>query len=300
MTRPDPGRAVGVGAQARRRNWWLSHSASRDATGSLAWREAGSGRPLVMMACYPADGRLFDAQLVAAAAGRLPVRAIAVDLPGFGRSPLPTPPPERYSVEGLAADLEQFLAERQLHAPILMGVAIGGSIMIELAARLVPQPHALVLLANKPSGDAPDMAGAREATAQRVLADGSAAVAAGLARAALSPAAPAEIVRRVEAMIAEADPRAIAALVRAIATRPDPTPLLPLLSMPVLVIAGGDDPFSPVSAVRRLASLIHAARFEVIAGAGHMAPIERPEAVTGVVAAFLASIQDSPEPVGSG
>ncbi len=54
---------------------------------ALAWREAGQGRPLVLVHGFPADGRVFAGQLRAAASGRLGARAIAVDLPGFGRTP---------------------------------------------------------------------------------------------------------------------------------------------------------------------------------------------------------------------
>jgi pimeloyl-ACP methyl ester carboxylesterase len=256
----------------------------------LHWREAGSGRPLVLVHCYPVDGRLFDAQLRAAASGRLACRMILPDLPGFGSSPVPERCPSSYTVDELAWLVGELIRREGLERPIAGGVAIGGSIAMSLAAGRGHQLSALVLVANRPTGDAPELAARREAAAERVMAVGSPAVAADLADAALASRASERVRSRVRSMIAAADRRAIAALVRAIASRPDPRPVLPSLALPALVVAGSDDPFGPSKAVRGLADLLPQARFVEIRGAGHMVPIEAPSAVTREIASFLAAL----------
>jgi pimeloyl-ACP methyl ester carboxylesterase len=217
----------------------------------------------------------------------LPCRLIVPDLPGFGASPLPEVIPEAYTVEELAGLVQDLVGSLALERPVIGGVAVGGSVALEVARRNPRAVTGLVLAANRPAADAPSKAEAREAAARRVLAEGSAAVAASLAAAALGPQISGAVRAQVEAMVAAADPRAIAALIRAIARRPDPTSYLPTLKMPALVLAGSDDPMASPVHVERLARLLPGGRFVLIPGAGHMAPIERPVEVTQALAAFL-------------
>jgi pimeloyl-ACP methyl ester carboxylesterase len=259
-------------------------------TYDFTWREAGSGRPVVLLHGFPIDGRLFDAQLSAADAGRLGARLIAVDMPGFGSNPLGDEAPEVLSVEDLADSLAAFLEREGLAPAVVGGVAIGGYVSIELAARRPDLVAALILMAPKPAPDSPSMAPKREEVAQTALTRGSTVVADELHAMSLGPQADGAVRAKMHEMISGADPRAIAALVRGVARRPDPALALPTLSMPTLVIAGENDPFSPLADVRRAASLLPNATFVEIKGIGHMAPIEAPLAVTRAMAAFLAGL----------
>lgn len=60
--------------------------------------------------------------------------------------------------------------------------------------------------------------------------------------------------------------------------------------MPTLVVGGAEDELTPPSVVRPMANQIPGARYVEIAAAGHMAPLERPEAVNSAVAEFLAKL----------
>jgi pimeloyl-ACP methyl ester carboxylesterase len=256
----------------------------------LIWREQGQGRPVILLHGFPIDGRLFDAQLSAAGAGRIAARLIAVDMPGFGGNALGDEAPEVLSVEDMA-DAVAALIEREGLAPAVVGgVAIGGYVAIELAARRPDLLAALILMAPKPAPDSPSMAPKREEVAQTALTQGSAVVADQLHAMSLGPQADGAVRAKMHQMISAADPRGIAALVRGVARRPDPAPVLPTITVPSLVIAGENDPFSPLADVRRAASLLPDATFVEIKGIGHMAPIEAPLAVTRAMASFLAGL----------
>jgi non-heme chloroperoxidase len=54
---------------------------------------------------------------------------------------------------------------------------------------------------------------------------------------------------------------------------------LPRIAVPVLVVTGSEDRFAPPARARALADRIPGARVEVLAGAGHMLPFERPDAL---------------------
>ena len=59
------------------------------------------------------------------------------------------------------------------------------------------------------------------------------------------------------------------------------------LDCPALVVAGERDTLVPVAAARATATLMPTASVEVVAGAGHAPFIARPEAVAGLLQAFL-------------
>ncbi|MBH0236479.1 3-oxoadipate enol-lactonase [Methylobrevis albus] len=64
------------------------------------------------------------------------------------------------------------------------------------------------------------------------------------------------------------------------------------LRLPVLVIAGSEDGASPAAVVKATADLIPGAAFHEIAGAGHLPPVETPDAWAALVAPFLKAHAD--------
>lgn len=74
---------------------------------------------------------------------------------------------------------------------------------------------------------------------------------------------------------------------RLIMARPDARPGLALIRCPTIVIVGDDDRITPQSLAEEMASAIRNARLAVIAGAGHLSPLEAPEAVTAHLQAWL-------------
>lgn len=59
------------------------------------------------------------------------------------------------------------------------------------------------------------------------------------------------------------------------------------IRVPTLVLAAEDDGFTPVHLSRAVAAALPDARLEVVAGASHTGPLERPDAFRACVAAFL-------------
>jgi pimeloyl-ACP methyl ester carboxylesterase len=89
----------------------------------------------------------------------------------------------------------------------------------------------------------------------------------------------AELMPLLRAMIQRFTTEAYAAQVSAMLNRPEVLSLLPTIVVPTLLLSGSDDTWSPISqqqSIRR--RIAHATLFE-IHGAGHMAPLERPDSV---------------------
>ncbi len=89
----------------------------------------------------------------------------------------------------------------------------------------------------------------------------------------------AELMPRMSAMIQRWTADAYADQVSAMLNRPEVLSVLPTISVPTLLLSGSDDAWSPVSQQESIRRRIpHATLFE-IPGAGHMAPLERPDSV---------------------
>ena len=73
----------------------------------------------------------------------------------------------------------------------------------------------------------------------------------------------------------------------AILGRPDSRPDLPRIKAPTLTVSGSDDLLIPPDVTREIADGIPGAQFRVVEDAGHLPPMERPQAVTALLREWL-------------
>ena len=99
--------------------------------------------------------------------------------------------------------------------------------------------------------------------------------------------ADADLMGRLTDMVLRKDPDLHERQINALVHRPDAAAYLNRITCPVLLVVGRQDQWSPVSQHEDMLHLLPDARLEVIEGAGHFAPLERPQEVATVVADFL-------------
>ena len=100
----------------------------------------------------------------------------------------------------------------------------------------------------------------------------------------------AELMPQLHAMIQRFSAEDYAGQVNAMLNRPKVLSLLPSIKVPTLLLSGSDDTWSPVSQQQSIRRRIpHATLFE-IHGAGHMAPLERPDSVALALREWLLKI----------
>jgi len=75
--------------------------------------------------------------------------------------------------------------------------------------------------------------------------------------------------------------------IRALLARPEVESLLPTIRCPTLVATGRHDEWAPPAQHEGIAAAIPGARLEIIEGAGHMLPAERPESMTDALVRWL-------------
>lgn len=179
----------------------------------------------------------------------------------------------------LAAAPERFVA---------VGFSMGGFVAREMALREPARVRALVLIATSAMGNPPERT-ARNLERRARIAD---APFRGLSRTdlkrALHPSRrdDAELVERMLAMGARLGKEV---LLRQLGfDRADGHDTLRDICCPTLVVAGDSDELRPRVETDRLAAGIPGAGYEVVAGCGHMVPMERPAELAGLLNGWLA------------
>jgi pimeloyl-ACP methyl ester carboxylesterase len=247
----------------------------------LAHESRGAGPTLVLLHAFPFDRRMWSEELARLSDGR---RVVAVDLRGFGESPLWGEP----TVDELGDDVVALLDELGVPMAAVCGLSMGGYVALSVAERHRGRVAALVLADTRAAADSDVAKLAREATMRQVRDDGPAAFLDGVPERLLSRHASDDLRQRVRDLCVDRSETILAAT-RALAHRPDRTSLLPRIDCPTLVICGGEDTTSPAPEMRSLAAQIPGAEYVEIAGAGHLSNLEAPDRFDEAVARFLAA-----------
>lgn len=253
----------------------------------IAYDDKGSGTPVVLVHGHP-----FDRSMWAPQVERLSerYRVIVPDLRGYGES---TVVPGTTPLSVFADDLVALLDRLELDRVVLCGLSMGGQIVMEMHRTHPERISALILADTFPEAETPAGREARRAVAERLLREGMDAYAEEVLDKMITPhnvrALP-EVAAHVLRMMRGTSPEGAAAALRGRAERPDYRDSLARAAVPVLVVVGEEDEYTPVDVARTMHALIPGSVLAVVEGAGHLPNLERPEAFTGAVERFLADL----------
>jgi 3-oxoadipate enol-lactonase len=248
--------------------------------------DVGDGEPVVVCAHgFGGSARNFRGQ-VRALKDRY--RVITYDARGHARSrTAPAAPPLDYTLDALVGDLGRVAARADGHPVVLVGLSLGAATALRYALDPSARVDGLVCVSVPAPGDPSPTSWARS-LADSILRDGLESAGErfvwGGGR---FDAASARFIRQG---FLEHDPIALACLARdALPAVPDVSSLahrLAGLACPVLVVAGETD--LPAQAQGRvLAREIPDARLEIVAGAGHVLNLQKPEQFNRLLLDFL-------------
>lgn len=253
--------------------------------GQLHYVERGSGTPLVLVHGFPLDHSMWQGQLEGLS-NRF--QLLAPDLRGFGQSVVT---PGLATMQLMADDLADLLDAAGIREPVAFcGLSMGGYVAWQFALRHRDRLAKLILCDTRAVGDSAETAANRIGLAARVLKEGPGFVAETMLPKLFAPAtsaAGAPCVEATKQVILRSDPKGIAAASRGMAQRPDVTAQLSRIDVPALIICGEHDAISPPAEMRGIAEAMPQATYVEIAGAGHMAPLEKPAEVNAAIAEFL-------------
>jgi 3-oxoadipate enol-lactonase len=257
----------------------------------LHYREQGSaaGPAVVFAHALGTDLTLWDAVLPLLPPG---LRLITLDMRGHGGSDTPAPP---YAMGALIRDAERALDHLGVRDSVFLGLSIGGMIAQGLAVKRLDMIRALVLSNTATKIATPATWAARIAAVQ---AGGMAAVADQTMERWFPPAfrgTPA--FPPIRARFLAQRPDGWLGCAAAIAGA-DFYATTAQLTLPTLCLAGSADGSSPPDLVRETADLIRGSRFHLLRGAGHLPPLDQPQAFAAALSGFLGDIGHARAPKG--
>jgi pimeloyl-ACP methyl ester carboxylesterase len=287
------GRSPWLDVDWRRQQRWVS--VDGQAVNTI---EIGEGRPIVFVHGLSGSWQNWLEQLpVFSAEG---YRAIAMDLPGFGYSPMPA---ERITISGYARLLDRLLGELGVDAATIVGNSMGGFISAELAITFPQRVERLVLVS--PAGlSTYKHPGATRALptlrrTNRIVAAYTAWMAARSDNLTRHPQ-----LRNATLGFVAAHPSRLPGALAAEQLRGTGKPgfmqaleanlsydfkdRLPEIACPTLIVWGDRDRVITVRDADVYAELIPGSRKVVYEDTGHVAMLERPAAFNGLLREFLA------------
>ncbi|MBH0111789.1 alpha/beta fold hydrolase [Novosphingobium sp. YJ-S2-02] len=230
----------------------------------------GERQPLVLIPGLSCDARLWQAQVEG--------------LDGVARTMVG----DTLSDASIAAMAQRILAD----APerfALAGFSMGGYVAMEISRRAPERVTRLALLDTTGDIDTPEMARVRRAAVTTAQSRGYEAVLRGSLNRLVHPETANEVGEEVVAMALGVGLETYIDQQNAIVGRADSRGELASLDVPALVLVGAQDRLTPPRYSQELAEIIPGARYAEIQRAGHMTPMEQPEAVNQALREWLAA-----------
>ncbi|GAA3461609.1 alpha/beta fold hydrolase [Saccharothrix longispora] len=226
--------------------------------------------PLVLLHAFPLDSRMWDGV-------RDQLKPVTIDQRGGDRSPDLV-----VIAEDVLAELDRLGVERA----VVGGCSMGGYVAMALLRRAPERVAGLVLADTRAGADTDEARANRLAMAERVEAEGVGWVPDAVVPGLLGPHPDDAVVERVRELVLARDPAEVAWAQRAMAARPDSTGLLAEVDVPALVLVGEHDRLTPPATAREMAAVLRRVDCVELPGAGHLTPLEAPEAFAAAVVAW--------------
>nr|WP_246570835.1 alpha/beta fold hydrolase [Bradyrhizobium liaoningense] len=256
--------------------------------GRFAYEAAGDpgAIPLIFLHGIGGAARAWRRQL-ATFGGRF--RAIAWDMPGYGGST----PLTSVSIAALAEALQQFIEQLGVSRPVLVGHSIGGMIVQKWLVQSPKLARAVVLAQTSPAFGKADGDWQKTFIAARL-----GPLDRGETMKSLAPSLVRELVgddpdpngmevaRECMGSVPEASYRAMMLALIGF----DQRSTLGNISVPTLLLSGSKDNNAPAPMMAKTATFIPGAEYVALAGVGHLANLERPDAFDEALGRFLNSL----------
>jgi pimeloyl-ACP methyl ester carboxylesterase len=227
--------------------------------------------PVLLIPGLMCDARLFQHQISHLSRNR----AVHVVLPIHGNT---------------IEEMSQAVLETAPTRFAIVGFGLGAQVALDVIRRDMARVSKLVLISADPLGETPKASAARDKrmilalTGRLVQAMAEEIPAAAVA----DPVARDAALDLIEDMALALGPEVYVRQCRALQRRRDQQKTLLRITIPALILAGALDPLVAVRRQSFMADLMASARVQVIEGAGHVVPIEKPQALSQALELFLA------------
>ena len=247
---------------------------------NIFFREQGKGTPVILIHGFCETHEIwdgFDKRLSSYG------RVISIDLPGFGKSPLPE---GSFSIDFIAEVVLNWLKERQIKEPVLVGHSLGGYVALAMAAKDPEFCKKLVLFHSSVFADSEEKKANRDKVIDFVTKNG------------VEPFVQTFVpslfynkthpdVERVKAISARTPPATLAGYAKAMRDRPSREEFLKKFPHATFILAGEDDDIIPLEVSKKMASLSPKSIFFALPDTGHMGMIESEQLAIEKIERFI-------------
>ena len=251
----------------------------------------GDGSAVVLLHSFLCSGDMWREQVGPLSRGW---RVINIDVRGHGRSGLVD---GSFSLYDMVDDACAVLDAAGIERAVWAGLSVGGMVALRAALRVPDRVAGLILIdtdAGPESGFKRVKYRLLRAAAQiwgvRPLVPQIRKVMFGPTSRKQRPELVAEWSRR----FAEVDVPSMLRMLDALLERDDVRPELGRIDVPALVLVGAEDTTLPPERSRHIAERLPSASYQEILASGHLSALERPDAVTGAMTAFLRTVYGPP------
>jgi len=204
-----------------------------------------------------------------------------------------------YGASDSIPEMARVALERAPERFAVAGHSIGGRVAMEIVRRAPERVLGLALLDTAYKPWIPGEAGEREKAERHGYVEiartqGMRAMARTWLQKMVHPSrlSDAPLIESIVEMFGRKSPEIFAGQIKALLARPDATPVLAAARCPTLVLCGREDAWSQLDVHRQMAARLSNGKLVVIENCGHMAPMERPEAVTAALAGWFSGLSD--------
>jgi pimeloyl-ACP methyl ester carboxylesterase len=236
---------------------------------------------------FPYDHTMWDKQI---AELKSHYYCITYDIRGLGESPIGD---GQYTIELFVDDLETIINELKLNKPVLCGLSMGGYISLRAVERNESNYGGLILCDTRSASDADEGKIKRADNIRKINVHGVKQFVSDFVPMCFSVKSITDSndeYTRVLNKSLNSNAIGVKGCLLAMAGRTDTTGYLSKIKIPALLLCGEDDRLTPPDAMELMAGQIPNAQFEIVPGAGHMAPIENAPFVTNKIKKFLNKI----------
>lgn len=233
---------------------------------------------------FPYDHTMWESQIEALKDNYY---CVAYDVRGLGES---TVGDGQYTMEFFVDDLFEIIKELKLVKPVICGLSMGGYIAFRAAEKDQDKLGGLILCDTRADADDNAAKFKRAENIKLINTEGVTKFADMFVTNTFADETPAQnekMFLAVRNKTHNQNPVGVKGCIIAIGSRTNTTPFLPQIKIPSLVIVGSFDKLTPPPMMRAIADQIPNSEVGVIPFAGHMTPLENPDAVNDLLVGFL-------------
>lgn len=246
----------------------------------LSIYEKGDGHAVLFIHGFPMNAEIWR-NFVNAIPPKL--KAVTIDLPGFGKSPSIE---KDFSIDDVAEVVLENLEKKGVKTIVPIGHSLGGYVVLAMVDKNPTMFPGFGLFHSTALPDSIEKKESRNKVLEFIKTNGAKAFTSNFIAPLFSnPDHP--DVTFVREMNMKTDSTTLLAYTKAMRDRPDRLYLLKKFKKPILIIAGGKDPGIPLSSIEEMATSIQYPVIKVLPDQSHMALIEDVQTTSAIVYDFV-------------